>query len=183
MTSRVADPFRRTRRDSSCVLNDQAPFTATPSDNIGQPVKIQSPVGDYAESHSGLPPQTVFGAFAKSIPKSPNYYALMRSNGPLANKKVATHPRHSCAGEGAVHSINSGHGVLSLYCGDVLPASYAADSTGNAPFRKDSSARIMYLSGSTGQPRHALEDRWLEPRVLCVMIPEFAFWTGRGPVV
>ena len=32
-------------------------------------------VGDYAESHSGLPPQTVFGAFAKSIPKSPNYYA------------------------------------------------------------------------------------------------------------
>jgi hypothetical protein len=48
-------------------------------------------VGDYAESHSGLPPQTVlnapgegggahsglppqtvFGAFAKSIPKSPN---------------------------------------------------------------------------------------------------------------
>ena len=25
-------------------------------------------VGDYAESHSGLPPQTVFGAFAK-VPK------------------------------------------------------------------------------------------------------------------
>jgi hypothetical protein len=36
-------PFRRTRRDSSCVLNDQAPFPATPSDNICQRVKIQSP--------------------------------------------------------------------------------------------------------------------------------------------
>jgi hypothetical protein len=28
-----------------------------------------------AAPNSGLPPQTVFGAFAKSIPKSPNYYA------------------------------------------------------------------------------------------------------------
>jgi hypothetical protein len=56
--------------------------------------RARSRVGDYAESHSGLPPQsvldapgegggahsglppqTVFGAFAKSIPKSPNYYA------------------------------------------------------------------------------------------------------------
>jgi hypothetical protein len=37
--------------------------------------RVPTSWGDYAESHSGLPPQTVFGAFAKSIPKSPNYYA------------------------------------------------------------------------------------------------------------
>ena len=39
----LAYSSRHTRRDSSCLLNDEAPFTATPSDEICQRVKIQSP--------------------------------------------------------------------------------------------------------------------------------------------
>jgi len=39
----AADLFRCSRRQSSRHKNDQAPFTATPSDGIRQRAKIQSP--------------------------------------------------------------------------------------------------------------------------------------------
>ena len=39
----AASLFRCSRRQSSDHKNDQAPFTATPSDGIRQRVKIQSP--------------------------------------------------------------------------------------------------------------------------------------------
>jgi hypothetical protein len=41
--TRAARLFRCSRRQSSRHKNDQAPFTATPSDGIHQRAKIQSP--------------------------------------------------------------------------------------------------------------------------------------------
>jgi len=54
--------------------------------------------GEGGGAHSGLPPQTVFGAFAKSIPKSPNHYAKIavffaRRRPPRPPDDLA---RHSC---------------------------------------------------------------------------------------
>jgi hypothetical protein len=56
------------RRNEICLDHDWSARRVPPQTVLDAP-------GEGGGAHSGLPPQTFFGAFAKSIPKSPNYYA------------------------------------------------------------------------------------------------------------